>query len=227
MAGFPGSQGPTGVAQSQFGMGGFGGPFNPWGIASSGTPQTGFTPMGNQQPSPFTGGGVNPFLEQMLRQQGQTIGGQYLNPQSNQYLQAYYNAAAQPMIEQFKFGTDPSILGGAVKSGNLFSSAPQQQESIAQGQLSRGLADLASGIFEPAYMAERQLQQQSALNAPGTAAGMYLPAQQLMNIGGQQQQQQQRYLSSPFDLLSQYSGLIPSMLGNFNVSKLTGSSGGK
>lgn len=224
MAGFPSLPASGGG----FG-GGFGGPFNPWGIASSGTPQTGpgFTPMGNQQPSPFTGGGVNPFLQQMLQQQGQTIGGQYLNPQSNQYLQAYYNAAADPLIQQFKYATDPSILGGAVKSGNLFSSAPQQNEFNAQHALGQSLASLGAGIYEPAYMAERGLQQQAAMGAPQTAAGMYLPAEQLMGIGATQQQQQQKYMSAPFDLLSQYAGLIPGMLGNFNVSHLTGSSGGK
>lgn len=160
------------------------------------------------QPAQQTGGGVAPFLGGAMGQQGATIGGQYLNPQTNQALQSYYNAAAAPMIQQFQQATDPSILGGAVRSGNLGGSAPQQQEYNAQTALAQGLGNLGANIYEPAYQQERQLQQQAAQYAPQMAAGQYLPAQMLGQVGQQQQQLQQEIMKFPFSLLSGAAGLV-------------------
>lgn len=172
----------------------------PYSPSYYGTPQA--------SPAPITGGGVAPFLGQAQQQLANTIGGQFLNPQTNQYLQAYFNAAAQPMTQQFQNVTDPSILGGAVQSGNLYGSAPQQQESIAQTALAQGLGNLAANIYEPAYQAERGFQQQAIGMEPGIAQAQYLPAEMLGQVGQQQQQLKQALLSWPFQALSGAAGLI-------------------
>ena len=154
------------------------------------------------------GGSVLPYLSQAQNQNAATIGGQYLNPQSNQYLQQYYNAAALPMIQQYQNTTAPDILGGAVQSGNLYGSAPQQQMSNAQSGLAQGLGNLAANIYEPAYQQERQLQQNAIGQAPGLAQAQYLPAQMLGQVGGQQQQLQQQIMGWPYQNLSGAAGLL-------------------
>jgi hypothetical protein len=175
-------------------------------------------------------GGVTPYLGQAQTQLGNIIGGQYLNPQTNQYLQAYYNAAAAPMIQQFQQATDPSILGGAVKSGNLYGSAPQQQEFNAQTALAQGLGNLGANIYEPAYQAERQLQQQAIGMEPQIAQSQYLPAQMLGQVGSQQQQLQQQIMGWPFSALSGAAGLVGPATGGtgqqVQIGTTPGQSGG-
>lgn len=172
-------------------------------------------------------GGLPPYLAQGQNYLSSVLGGQYLNPQSNQYLQAYYNAAAAPMIQNFQQVTDPSILGNAVKSGNIYGSAPQQNEFNAQTALSQGLGNLAANIYEPAYMAERQMQQGAAGMLPGMAEAQYLPSQMLGQVGGQQQALQQAVMNWPMTALGFGAGLIPQLIGGSGTTTLrTGGSGG-
>ena len=192
---------------------------------STGQPPTGGVgggSVGGVNPAQQTGGGVAPGLNQAYQQNQNIVGGQYLNPQSNQYLQSYYNAAAQPLIQQFQQSTDPSILGNAVKSGNIYSSAPQQTESNAQTALAQGLGNLGANIYEPAYQQERQLQQQAINSAPGLASAQYLPAQELQGIGGQQQQLQQSIMNFPWQLLSGGAGLVSPGTGGTGTQISTG-----
>lgn len=183
----------------------------------SGQPPTS-QPVGGVTPAPQTGGGVAPGLNQAWQQNQNIVGGANLNPSTNTALQGYYNAAAQPLIQQFQQSTDPSILGNAVMTGNLHSSAPQQQESNAQTALAQGLGNLGANIYEPAY--EQALgQQTNAINsAAGLAQAQYLPAQELAGVGSQQQQLQQSILGFPYQLLSGASGLVGPTTGGSGVS---------
>lgn len=203
-----------------------GGGFAPLGGGSY-NPGIGQLPPTQGQPAQQIGGGVGPGLQNAQNQLQNTISGNMLNPQTNHYLQSYYNAAAQPLTQQFQQVTDPSILGNAVKSGNLFSSAPQQNEFNAQQALAQGLGNLGANIYEPAYQQERQLQQQAIGMEPGIAQAQYLPAQELMNIGNQQQQLQQSIQNYPLQLLSGMAGLIGPGTGgsgvNIGTSQIPGS----
>jgi hypothetical protein len=124
--------------------------------------------------------------------------GANLNPQTNQYLQDYYNAAAAPVIENYTQAVAPNILANAVGAGGLGSSGEEQAFSNAQTDLGRSLGDLAANIYEPAY--EQGLSQQASAigQAPNLATGQYIPSQQLNQVGTQQQGQQQNILNTIF-----------------------------
>jgi hypothetical protein len=176
------------------------------------------TQVGGVTPAPQTGGGVAPGLNQAYQANQNIVGGANLNPSTNQYLQSYYNAASQPLIQQFQQATDPSILGNAVMSGNLQSSAPQQQESNAQTALAQGLGNLGANIYEPAYETALGQQSNAIAAAPGLASAQYIPSQELAATGSQQQQLQQSVLSYPFQLLSGMAGLVGPGSGNAGSS---------
>ena len=167
-------------------------------IGSSGQPATN---------NPFGSGSVIPYLQGAQNANQQFVNGKAVGP-NNSLLSQYYNAAAAPMIQQFQQATDPSILGGAVQSGNLYGSAPQQNEYNAQTALAQGLGSLGAGIALPAYEQGQQLRQNAIFGAPSLAQAQYLPAQELGQVGAQQQQLQQSIMGWPFSALSGAAGLL-------------------
>ena len=160
------------------------------------------------------------FLQGAQGQEAATIGGQYLDPSTNKYLQDYYNAAALPMIQNYQQAVAPNILQNAVASGGLGSSGTEQACQNAQSSLAQGLGTLGANIYEPAYQQERQLQQGATQFAPTMAQGQYIPGQELQGVGTQQQQQAQNILNTifgnqmmPYNMLTQGAGLIGPLSG--------------
>jgi len=154
------------------------------------------------------------------------IGGSQLNPSSNQYLQDYYNAAALPMVQQFRHATDPSILANAAATGNLDSSGPKSAETLATSQLGQSLGNLAANIYEPAYQQAANNQLTAIGMAPGMAQSQYIPANELSGVGGQQQGLQQNVLNWPQQALSGAGGLVGPMSGGAGTSYVMGPSQG-
>lgn len=144
--------------------------------------------------SPQATGLVNAGANQQL----DTIAGQYLNPSDNQYLQAYYNAAAQPLTQQYQQTTAPNILANAAQTGTVGSAGMNQAFGNANDALAQGLGNLAAGIYEPAYQQERQMQNSAATGAGSTATGLYVPAGQQMASGQIGQQQAQNVLQTAY-----------------------------
>jgi hypothetical protein len=167
-----------------------------------------YAPPTGTQPSPMTGGGVAPGLNTAYQANTNIAGGANLNPATNPALQSYYQAAASPLIQQYQQATSPDILGNAVQSGNLFSSAPQQQQQNAQTALAQGLGNLGANIYEPAYQSALGQQSQAIAEQPALAQGQYIPSQELAGTGSQQQQLQQNILSYPMSLLSGLAGMV-------------------
>ena len=148
------------------------------------------------------------FLQGAQGQNAATSSGQYLDPSTNNYLQSYYDAAAAPMMANYKDTVAPNLPSNAVTSGGLGSSGTQQAFGQAETNLSSGLENLAANIYEPAYMAERQLQQGATQFAPNMAQAQYLPGQELGNVGQSQQQQQQNVLNTAYqNLMAPYNAL--------------------
>lgn len=196
------------------------------------------SPLPNQQVAPLTNdqlaamgiteqlsGPEQQFLQGAQNQQAATISGQYVDPSTNPELQSYYNAAALPMIQNYEQAIAPNILSNAVAAGGLGSSGSQQAFQNAQSSLAQGLGTLGANIYEPAYQQERQLQQQSALGASGTAGAQYLPGQELGGVGQQQQQQAQNVLGTgyqnlysqamfPYQALQMFGPMLGQAVGN-------------
>jgi hypothetical protein len=148
-----------------------------------------------------------------------TIGGKYLTPDSNPYLQAYTDAAIRPIEETLVNQLLPQIGSGAQQAGAYGGS----RQGVLEGQTVQGAqkaaGDISTNIYTNAYNQERQNQlnaaslinQGVALNAMapgflGQAGGM-LQGQQRAEIGGAMQQHQDE-INAPFQGLNQFKNLI-------------------
>jgi len=116
----------------------------------------------------------DPSMRQAIAANQATISGQYLNPATNPALQSYLQAGMDPIVQNFQQSVAPSLLGAAVTSGGLGSGGSQAAMQGAEQTLGRELGNYSAQVIEPAYQAERQLQQQAIQGA----AGLLSPEQQ-------------------------------------------------
>lgn len=164
------------------------------------------SPYPNQQVAPFSPaqqeamnavnqfGPVSPLTNAAQQQQGATIGGAYLGP--NPYLNDYYNQAAQNLVANYQTSISPDITAEAVSHGALGGSGQAQSQDFARYELGTNLGNLAAQIYEPAYQYERGLQQNAAQQTPSLVSSQYIPAQAMLQTGGQQQSQLQNILNT-------------------------------
>ena len=130
-----------------------------------------------------------------------TASGQYLNPSSNPYLQATYQAAADPVMKNFENAVYPGLRSSAAQAGQFGGS----NDALLQGQagynLGQTLQNLGTGIFGQNYQAERANQLKGALEVPAISANAFTYPQAMTGAGTIYQQQAQNQLS---DMVSQY-----------------------
>jgi hypothetical protein len=153
-------------------------------------------------------GQTSPLTQGAQLQQANTINGNYLSPSTNPALRSYYDAAADALTQQYKFATDPSILAKGAQTGTLVSSPMVQANQLARYNLGQNLANLGAGIYEPAYQAERGLQQSASQNTPSLVESQYIPANHLGALGQGMQSQAQNVLNTAQQNLTQL-GLWP------------------
>lgn len=127
----------------------------------------------------------NGLIANAQRQLGQTLGGSYLSPTSNPYLQGY----VQQALDQVKQNVNSQFRGD-----NFGSSANQEF-------LAKTLANTALPIYAQNYANERQNQLNAATAAPGLQGAN---AAQLAGAG----QLLQTQLDLPYTGLTRYQGLI-------------------
>lgn len=125
----------------------------------------------------------NPLLGLGQEYFANTLGGAYLQPQSNPYLSGMYQSAAEDITNQFaqQLGGVTSRFG---QSGRTGSPGMMNALSGAYGQLGRSLAGAATDLYGRAYESERGRQQQMAQFLPqmlSAEQGLYTGAVQ----GGQ------------------------------------------
>lgn len=166
------------------------------------------SPYPNQQVAPLSQGqvsgieainqmgGYSPIAGTAGAQDIATARGDYLGP--NPALNAYYNAAAQNMTNQYQQSTAPGITAAAVQAGGLGGTGQNQAEQYAKWGLGQNLGNLAANVYEPAYEAERGRQLQAAGLAPSLTAAQYTPAEMQMQAGGLQQSQLQNILNTGY-----------------------------
>lgn len=205
------------------------------------------SPLPNQQVAPFTQdqlnamglsnmqtGGTQEALQAAQSANANIASGANLDPSTNKYLQAYYNAAAEPVVQNYQQAIAPNILGNAVAAGGLGSSGTEQAFTNAQSQLGQQLGNLSANIYEPAYQQGLQQQATAIGQAPGLAQGQYLPAEMMAGVGQQQQQQAQNVLQTgyqnalaqgmwPYTALQMFGPTIGQAIGNAG-SQITTSS---
>lgn len=169
----------------------------PWSVPQMQAAQ-GITSYG--QASPLTAGAQ--------QEAAKDLSGQYLSPSSNPQLKNYYDAAADSLVQQYKYATDPSLLAHGAQTGTLVSSPMVQQNQLARYNLGQNLSNLSAQIYEPAYEFERSQQANAMAQSPNLVNSQYIPSQQLWQLGSNMQGQAQNVMNSGYNNL-QTLGLWP------------------
>lgn len=101
---------------------------------------------------------ANPLLQQ-------TLAGNFVNPQSNPFLNQYIRAAQRPTLEGLTETLDRTLPGRFTQAGQFVqpqgSSAFDRAAAIATRGAANAVGDIATNIGYNAYNSERQLQQQA------------------------------------------------------------------
>lgn len=137
-----------------------------------------------------------------------TIQGKYLSPESNPYLGATYDAAANRAAKAYRFGTAPGVDAQFARAGSFGGSAHQQTKDMANFDFGQSLTDLANQMYGENYSRERQ----NMLNA-GSEAQQYANAS-LEGERGRQQATQQQLLQQQLQAALDERGGWRSMLDN-------------
>jgi hypothetical protein len=141
------------------------------------------TDLQNYQIDPY---GVMPSA---MREFQKTIGGQYLDPSTNKYLEDYFKLGA----ERIKGSLSPSF-------GHMQAFG---QHSGYNESLSRGLGDFATGLYGGNYAKERDRQTQLTAAAPAfigqSSQAAFQPYQQYLGtVGSLGKKKDEPYFENPF-----------------------------
>lgn len=141
-----------------------------------------------------------PGLDAAITENNRTLGGEYLDVANNPYLRAI----ADRMGGQAMAGAN-ATFGGRGRTGG----------GLHQQSLTRGIADANAGVYAPAYEAERGRMSSAVGMAPSLEAGRYLGPQALISAG-------QNISARPFDINSQYGGILAQIAGLGQQGTTTG-----
>lgn len=126
------------------------------------------------------------------------LGGKYLTPDSNPYIQDLYNTEARGVTDQYANVVSPDIASQFAKSGALGGSAMGDAFDSARYSLGQNLNDLATQTFFGNYQNERANQMSEQQMLPSTLQASYIPSEALLGVGQQEQQQNQTQLDTQY-----------------------------
>lgn len=185
-------------------------PFNPYpfeGVAPFSQDQNRAMDMVRQQAT----GGQNPLFGAAQQQTMNTMGGQYLNPETNPYLKQTFDTAADRVTDAFGRGTAAQTDARFARAGAFGGSAWNEIQGANQQALGDSLSGMAANIYGNNYAQERNNQMQATQFAPQLAGNMstqgYRDAEALLGTGGMQQQLGQSFINddmSRFQQAQQY-----------------------
>lgn len=149
-----------------------------------------------------TMGGLTPYAQNLVNldaaQTAGTAQGQYLMPESNPYIRATFNAAADPIAEQFRNSVTPGIMAAAQRSGQMNSSAMDELYGQSEREFGRTLSDLGTKIYGGNYAAERANQLAAQGRLPQVAQNLYAPSLTEAGVGAQYQAQRQAEMDTAY-----------------------------
>jgi hypothetical protein len=141
-------------------------------------------------------GATTPVIGELLGQQRNVLGGQYLGP--NPYLEAALKPAQDLAAKQYydAINQTRSNLSG---SGRLGSGAQVQLEGLAGENLANALVNQAGNAAYQNYATERGLQESTARYIPQLLQSTYAPSSQLLNVGQAREDYSNKALQSDID----------------------------
>jgi hypothetical protein len=175
----------------------------PWRTVASGqAPYMNLTaPMNEQQQ--YSLGNIanyannpNPIINNAYSDMTNTLGGGYLNPQSNPYLAQYAQQALGDVSRNYENSVVPQLSASAQRAGAFGGSADTLLRSEAMKNYGDTLSKTATGIYNPAYESERTRMMQYQGLAPTTTQMPVQQAQAGLGVGDAYQQQAQNELNN-------------------------------
>jgi len=139
----------------------------------------------------------NPLLTGAQTQQGATVGGSYLSA-GNPYFSAAMRGAGESATQTYNDAIK-AAQGNASLAGRYGSGVSADIQNRAANTLANTLTNKYGEFAAQNYANERQLQQQSALNAPALARADYGDIQQLLNVGKTQEDYSKTALQADID----------------------------
>lgn len=158
-----------------------------------------------------------------------TINGNYLNADSNPYLQSAIDNANKGTIRGFNNSVIPQLQSSFAMSGRYGSGAQQGQQGVASQDLLNQLGTNAQNISYGNYADERNRQSEATQNAPAYAQADYNDIASLLDVGQQREAITQQGIdeamnrfnfsqNAPREDLASYMGLIQ---GNYGGTSTT------
>lgn len=135
------------------------------------------------------------ILDTATQQLTGTMGGSYLNPESNPYLAKYVQQAQGDVTRNYNNAVVPQLSAAATRAGAFGGSADTLMRTEAQKNLGDTLSKTATDIYYPAYNDERTRQMQAQLFAPQLDQSSLPHYQAGLAAGDIQRQSQQDYLN--------------------------------
>lgn len=132
-----------------------------------------------------------------------TMAGKYLDPSTNPWLQKTFEAASQPVAQQFQNITAPTTDAMFGAAGPMSGGARFNAQNMNQQNLARALDQLATGIYGGNYQAERQNQMGAMAFSPQMQQMGYVAPEMAYQAGTLQQ-------NAPWDQLARYMGIVGS-----------------
>ena len=167
-----------------------------------------------------------------------TMRGDFMNPDSNPWLQANAQKAMGDISSAYRFGTKPQTDAAASRSGAFGGSAWQEMVGNNERQLGDSLGAAANQFYGQNYMNERNNQMQGLNMMPAMQNLGYTDAQKLTGVGDNYRQYQQDLLNTqfgdwqeaqnyPFKMLDIMGNSISRTMGGGGSTTQTGSGGYK
>tara|TARA_R110000822_G_scaffold23699_2_gene72981 strand:+ start:37 stop:1080 length:1044 start_codon:yes stop_codon:yes gene_type:complete len=128
---------------------------------------------------------------------GQTLSGDFLN--SNPYLDAMYNQAADNITRNYQEAVAPSIGANAEAQGRYGSGLYQNMMANSQRELGDSLGRLGTDIYGQNYATERGRQDAAIGKIPNMAGMNYFDANQLLGAGGMRDTQAGNKIGDEFN----------------------------
>lgn len=181
-------------------------------VAQFGQDTTGALDMFRQQAQAGT-----PVAGAAGQQVTNTLQGDYLN--SNPYLDAMYNSAAQNVTRYYQDAVQPGLAATFSLAGGGGQNAMANAFDSSRDRLGDTLGNLASNIYGNNYQQERGRMMQAAALAPQTANLGYFDANQMLNVGQLMDDKSQQNVTDqfnrhmfnqerPYDNLGRYMGFL-------------------
>jgi len=179
----------------------------------------------------------NPLLQQGSAEYSKTLAGDYLNPESNPYLQSTIDIANQSVSRNFANTVVPSLQGTFSKSGRYGSGMQGNVFNEAARNLGQQTSNNAMQLAGENYSRERTNQLQAMMNAPQYAQADYADIAKLGQVGQAYDAQEAKKLQSDLtkfygardakgQALDAYINRIKNLTPGVNTTQTTSGGGG-